>query len=537
MSATALAEGTVFARRYRVVRLIAAGAMGAVHEVVHLETERRRALKVMHPHLFQSEEMRRRFKAEACITAKIESEHIVDVFDAGIDEATGIPFLVMELLRGEELGERLKRAGRLPPAEVMTYLHQTALALDRTHAASIVHRDLKPANIFLSQREDGSVRVKILDFGVAKLVAEGATAAGATSSLGTPIYMPPEQFLGGTRLTGAADVFALGMMAYTLLVGLPYWHPEASSADGVFAFVMVAARGPEEPPVQRARAMGVALPAAFDAWFARATAGDPAARFQRATEAVRALGEVLGVPVAGGRGTFPSAPSWPGVVPAATALPSDLRTTEPAPGGTPVPPRDTRPSGPALVGSSTGVPVSRGPLKPASSRRGPLAAGLSALALTGVLGAGGWLALRNGPGSDPPTAPDGAAAAPATPEPPLQTPEPPPAPAAPTASADTAAAPTASADTAAAPTAAVDTAAAPVPVAVGTATAPAATSPPTVLPAAAASTPAERRPRASPPAPAATSRPAPAALKPSATSGKLPAPPPTSKPTSPYGRY
>ncbi|WP_438021656.1 hypothetical protein WMF18_26505 [Sorangium sp. So ce315] len=92
------------------------------------------------------------------------------------------------------------------------------------------------------------------------------------------------------------------MMAYTLLVGVPYWQPEASSADGVFAFAMVAAPGPEEPPVQRARSQGVVLPQGFDAWFARAAAPDPAARFRRAMEAVQALGEVLGVPVGGGRG-------------------------------------------------------------------------------------------------------------------------------------------------------------------------------------------------------------------------------------------
>ncbi|WP_437827414.1 protein kinase domain-containing protein [Sorangium sp. So ce1153] len=393
-----LVEGTVFARRYRVVRLIAAGAMGAVHEVVHLETERHRALKVMHPHLFQSEEMRERFKREARIAAKVESEYIVDVFDAGVDEATAMPFLVMELLRGEELGERLRRAGRLPPAEAMTYLYQTALALERTHAASIVHRDLKPANLFLTQREDGSVRVKILDFGIAKLVAEGATAAGATSSLGTPIYMPPEQFLGGTKLTAAADIFALGMMAYTLLVGIPYWQPEASSADGVFAFAMVAARGPEEPPVQRARSQGVVLPPSFDAWFARAAAPDPAVRFRRAMEAVQALGEALGVPLGGGRGTFPSAPSWPGVVPAPTALPSALVTTEPAPPRNPE--RDARSPVLTLAGTSTGAAVSAMSSRSAKPSRAPLLAGVAVLGL-GLLGTGIWLGLRAASGGEP----------------------------------------------------------------------------------------------------------------------------------------
>src|SRR3954469_6996468 len=113
-----LREGTVFAGRYRVVRRIGTGGMGSVSEVVHLETERRRALKVMHPHILQSDELRERFKREAKVAAHIESEFIVDVFDAGIDEPTQMPFLVMELLRGEEVGRRLKRLGRMAPIEV-----------------------------------------------------------------------------------------------------------------------------------------------------------------------------------------------------------------------------------------------------------------------------------------------------------------------------------------------------------------------------------------------------------------------------------
>src|SRR3954466_7488377 len=111
-----LESGTVFAGRYRIVRCMAAGGMGAVYEVVHLETDRHRALKVMLPHLFQSDEMRERFRREARISAKVWSGYIVDVSGAGVDEATKTPFLVMELLDGEELGDRLKRLGRLPPA-------------------------------------------------------------------------------------------------------------------------------------------------------------------------------------------------------------------------------------------------------------------------------------------------------------------------------------------------------------------------------------------------------------------------------------
>ena len=287
-------EGVVFAGRYRIVRCIAAGGMGAVYEVVHLETERRRALKVMLPHILQSAELRERFKREARIAAHVESEFIVDVSDAGVDEATQMPFLVMELLRGEELGDRLKRLGRLPPEEVVTYLRQLALALDKTHQASIVHRDLKPENLFLTRNEEGLPRIKILDFGIAKLVEESSTNANATRSLGTPLYMSPEQFL--TRpITGSADIYALGLLTYTFLVGAPYWEAEARSESGAVAFGMIAVHGPREPASVRAARRGATLPAAFDTWFAKATAVSPVDRFPTATSAIRALSEALKV--------------------------------------------------------------------------------------------------------------------------------------------------------------------------------------------------------------------------------------------------
>jgi eukaryotic-like serine/threonine-protein kinase len=289
----ALQEGTVFAGRYRIVRCIALGGMGAVYEVVHLETERRRALKVMLPQILQSEELRERFKREARVAAQIESEFIVDVFDAGVDEATGMPFFVMELLRGEEIGHRLTRVGRLSPREVVSYLHQTALALDKTHRASIVHRDLKPENLFLTQREHGEPQIKVLDFGIAKFVAEHAKNANVTRSIGTPTYMAPEQFRSG-RITAAVDIYALGMIAYTLLVGVPYWEPEMGSSANVFAFGVIAMEGPREPPTERAAANGVKLPPAFDAWFARVAATDPEQRFSTATSAIKALAEVFG---------------------------------------------------------------------------------------------------------------------------------------------------------------------------------------------------------------------------------------------------
>ncbi|WP_437275781.1 protein kinase [Sorangium sp. So ce375] len=288
-------EGMLFAGRYRVVRSIATGAMGAVYEVVHVETDRRRALKVMHPHLAENPEFHARFKLEARIAARIATEHIVEVFDAGIDLDTGMPFLVMELLRGEELSKRIRRGGRLPPESAIAYLRQTAHALDKTHAAGVVHRDLKPANLFLAASDDDDeIRIKVLDFGIAKLVAETAVEGANTAALGTPLYMAPEQF-SGEAITRAVDLFALGMIAYTALVGKAYWLNDMREYSNSLAFAVIAMHGPQEPPSVRAEKEGVKLPPGFDAWFAKATAREPGARFPSALSTVEALAEVFDI--------------------------------------------------------------------------------------------------------------------------------------------------------------------------------------------------------------------------------------------------
>src|SRR4029079_15694317 len=133
-----------------------------------------------------------------------------------------MPFLVLYLLSGEDLGKRLKRAGPLAASEAVTYLHQTALGLDKTHRAGIVHSDLKPANLFVVEREGEPPHIKALDFGIAKVISAGVAAGGTTTTLGTPRYMAPEQFRNGV-ITSAVDIYALGMITYTLLVGKDYW--------------------------------------------------------------------------------------------------------------------------------------------------------------------------------------------------------------------------------------------------------------------------------------------------------------------------
>lgn len=287
----------MFAERYRIERRLASGGMGAVYEVVHLETNRRRALKVLHTKFIQNDSLRHRFRQEARVAAEIDSEFIVDVFDAGIDATTGMPFLVMELLRGEDVRARVRRDGPMPHEDAIRYLYETCLALEKTHHANIVHRDLKPDNLFLCEREHGPPRIKVLDFGIAKIVADGNGETQATQALGTPLYMAPEQFSMGNSVSPATDIFALGLIAYTMLTGKPYWATESKAASSPIAFALHASKGPKESPVARAAELDIHLPPEFDAWFFRATAEKPSQRFPSAMSAVTELAEVLGVPL------------------------------------------------------------------------------------------------------------------------------------------------------------------------------------------------------------------------------------------------
>jgi serine/threonine protein kinase len=294
IGAEPLRTQATFHDRYEVVRVIRSGGMGAVYEVVDRVTRRSRAMKTMLPSLVSDPDARARFEFEATVAAGIHSGHVVEVFDAGIDDASGLPFLVMELLDGEDLGTLLQRRGRLGRAEVVTYLSQTALALDKTHEAGVVHRDLKPENLFLTARDDGSAHVKILDFGIAKVILQ-SSAAKTTRNVGTPLYMSPEQIRGEGTIGAASDRYACGHMAYTLLVGEAYWSPEARVVGGAAPLLMRILQGPPERATVRARANGVALPEAFDPWFARATASNPTDRFESARVMIEALARVLEV--------------------------------------------------------------------------------------------------------------------------------------------------------------------------------------------------------------------------------------------------
>lgn len=346
-----LDDGAIFHGRYQVVRRINAGSMGAVYEVFDTNVDAARALKVMLPSLVQDADLRARFEREAKITGAIESDHIVRVSDSGVDAASGAPFLVMDLLRGEELGHIVRSRGSLAPPEIITYLWQAALALDKTHAKGIVHRDLKPDNMFITQRDDGAPCVKILDFGIAKIVASSAAVGKATRVVGTPVYMAPEQVRGDPTIGPAADIHALGHIAYTLLVGEPYWAEE-SKRSSMAMLIMNIIDGPKEAPSVRAmRRRNITLSAEFDAWMLKAVAFEPTHRFASATAAISALRTLLEArpPVASVQPTsVPSAPSSPSTDAVLTA-PGGTVVMSPPPAPAPVPQASTGVSSPAMA--------------------------------------------------------------------------------------------------------------------------------------------------------------------------------------------
>jgi serine/threonine-protein kinase len=218
-------EGRVIKGRYLIKRLLGEGGMGGVYEGEHIEIGRRVAIKVVSSHHARDPHIAARIKQEARSTSAIESEHIVQVFDAGEDDDVGL-FLVMELLKGEDLSALLSRQGGkgLPPVMAISFMAQAAQGLARAHAARIVHRDLKPANIFICSRDDGTSFVKLVDFGIAKLLRDAKEQEGGGLTrmgmvIGTPQYMSPEQAQGLPSVDHRTDIYSLGAVLFEVVSG------------------------------------------------------------------------------------------------------------------------------------------------------------------------------------------------------------------------------------------------------------------------------------------------------------------------------
>jgi serine/threonine-protein kinase len=214
--------GSVVAGKYRVDRVLGRGGMGAVFSATNVTIGKRVALKFLTREAARDKSATERFQREAEAAGVVESEHIVHVFDSGTSE-DGLPFLVMELLTGEDLRTRLQREGMLSVAQAIDIATQVLRGLVRAHAAGIIHRDLKPDNVFLCRRDDGTLLVKIVDFGISKL-SHGRAAKTLTrrgTVLGTAYYMAPEQAQAVEKVDQRADLYGVGTILFEMLAGRP----------------------------------------------------------------------------------------------------------------------------------------------------------------------------------------------------------------------------------------------------------------------------------------------------------------------------
>jgi len=285
------------ADKYRLTKMIGRGGMGSVWEGVHSTLGIRVAVKFIESEYVDSKEARSRFENEARAAAKLRSKHVVQVYDHGVTP-DGRPYIVMEYLQGEPLDQRLERLGRLSAQDTALILQQVSRALAKAHQVGIVHRDLKPENVFLVWDDDDQADIaKVVDFGIAKFTDASLGVSSATrtgSVLGTPYFMSPEQARGLRSVDYRSDLWAVGVIAYRCIVGrLPF------KGEAVGDLLVKICTAPLPIPTQVADG----IPPAFDTWFARALARNPAERFSSATELANELSVAVGMQV---RGEMPS---------------------------------------------------------------------------------------------------------------------------------------------------------------------------------------------------------------------------------------
>jgi eukaryotic-like serine/threonine-protein kinase len=277
--------GQVVGGRYRIDDIIGAGAMGYVVSAWHLELDQAVALKVLNPDVFERSEALQRFRREVRAAARIKSEHVCRVMDVGTLE-TSEPFMVMELLHGNNLEEELHRRRVLPVEEAIRYMLETVEAVAEAHAAGIIHRDLKPANLFIARRADRSRLIKVLDFGISKSMADSqSTDLSLTKTgviIGSPLYMSPEQMRSTKDADVRSDIWSLGAILFQLVTSRPPYLGETIPELCSQLFT-------EDAPRPSTVSLTRGLPPALDAVVARALARDPAQRYQSVWEFGEAL--------------------------------------------------------------------------------------------------------------------------------------------------------------------------------------------------------------------------------------------------------
>jgi hypothetical protein len=284
-----LLEGKVLVNRYRIEQVIGRGGFAAVYSAADERLGRTVAVKVITlaaPDTATHEQLRERFQREARSAAGLpQHPNVVTVYDFGTDPETGIDFLVMELLRGEDLASRLSREPRLPLEVALGILREAVEGIAVGHRAGVVHRDVKPGNVFLAEPlTDEPFRVCVLDFGIARVIADEGTAHRLTQQGSTPLspaYASPEQLAGEIDLTCASDVFSLGVLAYQLLTGERPFGTERRRGAGGWDVTPLRDRNPD-------------VPQAVADVVHRALAYDPEARFEDAGAMAAALDAAAG---------------------------------------------------------------------------------------------------------------------------------------------------------------------------------------------------------------------------------------------------
>jgi eukaryotic-like serine/threonine-protein kinase len=277
--------GQIVGGKWRVVAPIGRGGMGAVYEGQNISIGKKVALKFIDAEFARHPEIASRFQREAEAASLVESAHIVHIFDSGVTD-DGIPYIVMELLRGEDLRARIRRLSRLPKEEAAHVVAQTLRGLHRAHEAGIVHRDLKPDNIFLVDRDDDPLFAKIVDFGISKMTRPraGEVDAGTLTRqgvvLGTPFYMSPEQAQALPNLDLRTDIWSVGAILYECLAGRP------PHGGDTYEQIIISICTTDAPDV---RSFDSSIPTALANVVHKAMQRDRARRFQSAKEMLDAL--------------------------------------------------------------------------------------------------------------------------------------------------------------------------------------------------------------------------------------------------------
>ncbi len=410
-----LSTGDIIDGKYRIVRLIGEGGMGAVFEAENMRIHRKVAIKVLHSGVAQTGEAVSRFEREAQAAGRIGSEHIVEVLDLG-NLPSGDRYMVMEFMDGDSLSGRIRSKVRMAPGEIYPVMHQLLEALAAAHGAGIIHRDLKPDNVYLLKTRGGKADfVKLLDFGISKFNQlsgdSGFSMTRTGAVMGTPYYMAPEQAKGSRDLDHRVDLYAAGVILYEAITGEVPFNADTFN-ELLFKIVLEAAK-----PVEQ---MVPNIDPSFASIVNKSMGREPAHRFQTAREFQQALeqwaagaGPQFAVPpqVSPGQapaqhqqvptGQYAAAPLGTGQYAAANISPhAPIGTGQYAAVGA------QQPSGPPQHALGTGTPgnwANTGAYNPAEAVPKKSSAGLFiGLAVVGVvlIGGGGFMAMSLSHGKD-----------------------------------------------------------------------------------------------------------------------------------------